>query len=176
MTRSPHPGAERDLAGLQRVARPEDIEHAARLVGRHRRIGHQQRLVGRLATSRTRAKMPGLKMSCGLSKRARTRMVPMPVSASLSTKTTWPLREPGLVRKGKLHRIRDFAREGPVPRCGQADVSQRRGLVDVEAKSMGSMVTMVASNVAVLASPPETRLPGLTRCRPMRPVSGPGSG
>ena len=39
-------------------------------------------------------------------------------------------------------------------------------------KSIGSMVTMVASRVAALASPPATRLPTLTWWRPIRPVMG----
>ena len=82
------------------------------------------------------------------------------------------MREPGLVRKGELHRIATSRDNGRLPLTAKRMYRSAAPWSMSKTTSMGSMVTMVASNVAVLASPPETRLPGLTRWRPMRPVMG----
>ena len=43
------------------------------------------------AGTRTRANMPGVNRSVGLGKTARPRMVPVPLSITLFTKSMWPL-------------------------------------------------------------------------------------
>ena len=152
----------------------EHIEHAAGLVVRHRRVGHQQRLVrarwrsaGRGRRCRARRCRADCRSGraggwCRCRHRPRCRRRRRGPGAGSRPRPT----------RGKLHRVLEVARGGPVAALRQPRVASAAAWSMSKLKSIGSMVTMVASSVAVLASPPETRLPGLTRCRPMRPVSG----